>query len=104
MEPDFISEQVKNVWRVIAANAKLIADKKLTIEVCRWDGRETGCSFQNSQGAFVDPNFVLGQAVALHHAVLDSVNIQQNIQQTVKDGSHQASVLKVNNRIGCANV
>lgn len=100
MEPDFISEQVKNVWRVIAANAKLIADKKLTIEVCRWDRRETGCSPPNPQGAFVTPDFLLSQAAALHNAVLDSVRIQQNIQQTVKDGSHQVSILEVKKHIG----
>lgn len=48
MEPDFVSEQVKNVWRVIAANAKLIADKKIAINVCRQYDRETGRSPNDS--------------------------------------------------------
>ncbi|KAI0639747.1 hypothetical protein C8Q77DRAFT_84043 [Trametes polyzona] len=68
MEPDFIREIVKNIWRVAAANAKLIADKELTME-----------------GAFVDPQFVLNQAAALHEAVADSVNIRQ----TVAGDAHQ---------------
>ncbi|KAI0361244.1 hypothetical protein OH77DRAFT_409293 [Trametes cingulata] len=58
MEPDFIREQVKNVWRVVASNVKLIAEKKLAVE-----------------GAFVDPEFVLNQACSLYEAVTDSANM-----------------------------
>ncbi|KAJ8494620.1 hypothetical protein ONZ51_g2201 [Trametes cubensis] len=58
MEPDFIRQQVHNVWRVLSANAKLVQDRRLTIE-----------------GAFVDTEFVVDQAVLLYEAVVDSVSI-----------------------------
>ncbi|KAI0660420.1 hypothetical protein C8Q70DRAFT_50845 [Cubamyces menziesii] len=58
MEPDFVRQQVHNVWRVLSANAKLVQDRRLTIE-----------------GAFVDTEFVVDQAVLLYEAVVDSVNI-----------------------------
>ncbi|KAI0375345.1 hypothetical protein BV20DRAFT_264421 [Pilatotrama ljubarskyi] len=59
MEPDFVREQVKNIWRVVASNAKLISERKLSV----------------LEGAFVDTAFVVNQVCSLHDAVSDSVNM-----------------------------
>ncbi|CDO76624.1 hypothetical protein BN946_scf184868.g38 [Trametes cinnabarina] len=61
MEPEFIREQVKNVWRVLCSNEALIQERNLIIE-----------------GAFVGPDFVVNQASVLYDAVTDSVNLKAN--------------------------
>ncbi|KAI9058846.1 hypothetical protein FKP32DRAFT_1231148 [Trametes sanguinea] len=72
MDPDFIREQAKNVWRVLATNAKVIQDRNLTIE-----------------GAFVGADFVQNQASVLFDAVADSVNLRANHAR-----DHQFYILK----------
>ncbi|KAI0830655.1 hypothetical protein BC628DRAFT_889289 [Trametes gibbosa] len=73
MEPDFIRDQVKNIWLVVTANAKVIKEKHLKIE-----------------GAFVDCEFVVQQAAVLYDAVSDSVNIKA----LVPTHAHQYIIMK----------